>query len=139
MQSQTVNKSDLIAIRPMTNDDKNFVYASWLRGLYYGETWYSEVPKTIFMENYHKVIDFILDSKSTSVKISCLKEDPSVILGYAVLNNTNGLHWVFVRKAWRNIGIAKDLVKSVSYCTHLTKVGMSIMKKKGWVFNPFII
>jgi hypothetical protein len=123
----------------MLDEDKNFIYASWLRGLYYGESWFSEIPKNIFMENYHKVIDSILKKSSTVVKVACLKDDPSVILGYAVLVDTGGLHWVFIKKSWRNIGIAKDLVGSVSYCSHLTNVGISIMKKKGWIFNPFII
>jgi len=138
MQSE-VTKSNLIAIRSMVEEDRNFIFASWLRGLYYGDSWLSEVPKAIFMAHYHKVIDFILAKPATIVKIACLQEDPSVILGYAVMSDV-AIHWVFVKKNWRKIGIAKDLTPSnLTTATHSTKVGMSIMKRKNWVYNPFAI
>lgn len=138
MQLPQVNKADLIAIRSGIQDDKNFIYASWLRGLYYGDSWFSEVPKNVFMEQYHKVIDYILNNPATIVRVACLKEDPTVILGYAILKTDGGVHWVFCKKSWRNIGIAKDLLGSnTKYATHLTKIGLNVAKNKGIIFNPF--
>lgn len=130
-------KADLIAIRDLSPEDHNFIMSTWLIGLFYGKSWYSEVPKAVFMKNYHKVIEFIL-SKS-KVKIACLKDTPYVILGYAVMNDSV-LHWVFIKKSWRGIGLAKDLIpSSINTVTHLTKVGLSIIKKKNWTFDPFQI
>lgn len=134
-----MNKSELVSIRGFLPDDKSFIYASWLRGLYYGESIYSEMPKQLFMENYHKVIDLIFKRPNTQIKVACLKEDSNVILGYSVLCD-DAVHWVFCKKNWRGIGLAKDLVPSnVNTVTNLTKVGMSLMKKKGMQFNPFIL
>lgn len=141
METPTINKSELIAIRDYLPGDMNLILATWLRGLYYSDSWYSEIPKNIFMDQYHKIIKTILASPHTSVRVACLKEDPEVILGYAVLSNVHtAVHWVFCKKNWRGIGIAKDLVpNTVNSATHATKVGLGIMKKKGYIFNPFLI
>lgn len=137
----TLNKKDLVAIRVANDSDRNFILATWLRGLYYGDTWFGEIPKNIFMEKYHSILERLLSLDTTITVIACLKDDPEVILGYAVqdLNETT-LHYAFVKKAWRNIGIAKDMVsKKTVTATHLTKSGLSILKKHpGVIFNPFI-
>ena len=134
-----MTRNDLFVIRDFKPEDVNFIYASWLRGLYYGESWFSLINKDKFMNHYHKVINFILNDKPTKVKIACLKEDNDVILGYAVVAPET-LHWVFVKKSFRGIGIAKDLVPNdIKTVTHLTKTGLSIMRKKHDIeFNPFI-
>lgn len=139
--NKQINKADLIAVRDYVPEDKNFILATWLRGLYYGDSVYSNMKKQTFMETYHKIIETVLATPQIKIKIACLKEDPSVILGYAALAATpNTIHWVFVKKFWRGIGLAKDLVpKETNATTHLTKIGLSILKKKDWAFNPFLI
>lgn len=119
--------------------DRNFILATWLRGLYYGDTWFQDIPKDIFMAAYHKIIEAILAHESTITVVACLKEDPSVILGYAVLNlDGTKLHWAFTKKAWRGIGIAKRLVPTtVTTVTHLTRTGKDICGKRALTFNPF--
>lgn len=136
-----MTKDDLITIRLAVPEDNNFILATWLRGLFYGDSWFSHVPKSIFMDHYHKVIDFILQSPNTIIAVACLKEDQDVILGYSVINSSNNsLHWVFVKKAWRGIGISKKIVpNTVNTVTHLTKVGLSIITKKNIQFNPFVL
>lgn len=137
----SVEKSDLVAIRYAAEEDRNFILATWLRGLYYGDTWFREVPKEIFMTEYHKILNNILASPNTKIYVACLIDDPDVILGYAVTNQAETtLSWVFVKSAWRGIGIAKGLMpKSITSVTHLTKVGLSILRKHPQViFNPFV-
>lgn len=134
-----MNKNELVKIRDFSPSDKNFILATFLRGLFYGESWFSLIDKKIFMEHYHKVVEYILNKPGISIKIACLSEDADVILGYAIYENDK-LHWTFVKKNWRNIGIAKDLVPSnITTVTHLTKVGLSIIHKKSLQFNPFSI
>lgn len=134
-----MNKTDLVEIRDFLPDDTNFIFATFLRGLYYGESWFTLINKNVFMERYHKVAEYLLKKPSITIKIACLKEDQNAILGYAIYEN-NVLHWVFVKKAWRSIGIAKDLVPStIKIVTHLTKSGVSILSKKNLEFNPFLI
>lgn len=140
-----IDKKDLISIRDSLPNDRNFILATWLRGLYYGDTWFKEIPKAIFFENYHNVVERILTRPGTIIKIACLKDDPDVILGYCVSRVFNGdinvVDWAFVKSAWRNIGIAKRLLPAkVHACTHHTKQSLGIAKKKfpSIIFNPFL-
>lgn len=146
MESE-LQRKDLIQTRSYMEEDRNFILATWLRGAYYGDSWFSLIPKNIFMEQYHKVLENFLLRAGVNIQVACLKEDPEVILGYSVSRNIkNGeadisiLDWVFVKSAWRKIGIAKMLMPNrINTVTHLTKAGLSIMKQKlpDTIFNPF--
>lgn len=135
-----MDKRELLSVRGYRDGDKNFIFSTFLRGLYYGDSWFTHIPKDIFMANYHVVLEQLLASPNAFVVVSCLKDDPDVILGYAILNHDlTTLHWVFCKSAWRGIGIAKSLVPpTVTSVTHLTKAGFGILSKhKSVVFNPF--
>jgi len=136
-----MNKEELVSTRGYLPEDRNFILSTFLRGLYYGGSVFSDMPKALFMNSYHPIVERILDANVLAIRVSCLKDDPSVILGYSVLNQSaTTLHWVFVKKAWRSIGIAKSLVPStISTVSHLTKPGKSIIVAKGLIFNPFSI
>lgn len=136
----SLNKSSLVTTRDFKQEDYNFILATWLRGLYYGDSWFKEIPKQLFMESYQKVIVALLNTPGLQVKVSCLKEDPDVILGYAVYKGST-LHWVYVKSNWRRIGIMKSLVPNyTTTITHLTKLGLSLLKRReGVVFNPFAL
>lgn len=134
-----MNKSELLSIRDYVPGDRNFILATFLRGLYYGESWFTLIQKSVFMEHYHKVITYLLDKKDTTIKVVCLKEDQDEIKGYAIYTGDT-LHWIFIKKKWRKIGLARDLMpKSVSQVTHLTKIGLSIIRNKNIAFNPFAV
>lgn len=111
-----------------------------LRGLYYGDSVFSHMRKQTFMNNYHTIVSRLVDNNRGTIKISALNEDPSVILGYSVLSSDyRALYFIFVKKSWRKIGIAKDLVPdTIKYVTHLTAVGAAIAKNKNLEYNPFI-
>jgi hypothetical protein len=49
------------------------------------------------------------------------------------------LHWIFVKKAWRNNGLAKSLIpNNITKVTHLTTVGKALLGKlPGAIFDPF--
>lgn len=118
--------------------DRSFVMATFLKGLYYGEMGLELVPKDIFMANYRKVAEMLI--ARSQVKIACLKEDPDVILGYSILSpDFQGIHWVYVKSAWRSRGIARSLTPQFpSYATHMTKLGRSLMSKfENFIYNPF--
>lgn len=139
--TEEIKKEDLVLVRDMRVSDMNFIFSTFLRGLYYGDSWFSEIPKDIFMKNYHQVIEKILNSPKVQVKVACLKDDDEVILGYSLLSKDDTkCHFVFVKNAWRKIGIAKSLVpQTVNTATHSTTLGLSLIKKKGWLFNPFAL
>lgn len=119
-------------------DDHAFIYATWLRGLYYGNTWFKQIPQKIYFETYHKAIEAVLSRPQTKVLVACFKDEPSVLTGYSISRGET-LHWVFVKTAWRKIGIAKKLVpKEITQVTHLTTQGQKL-KPKEWIFNPFAL
>lgn len=130
----------LYDVRDMVDSDKNFIMATFLRGLYYGDSWYSLIPKNIFMENYKKAAESVIDNRKAVIKVACLKEDSNVILGYSILSNDyQAIIYTFVKTPWRKRGIAKSLLPQYpTACTHLTALGKRLMSKyPGLVFNPF--
>ena len=134
----SVDKKDLITTRDRLPADINFIMATWLRGLRYGNDWFELIESEAYYANYHKVIESLLAKPGVKVQVSCLKDDPEIILGYSVVEGPK-LHWLFVKKPWRMIGIAKSIVPvDVSIATHVTVIGRSLMQKRKMVFNPFL-
>lgn len=135
-----MKRSDLIALRAYKFEDEGFVYSTFLKGLYYGDSWFRLIDKDIFMKNYHSIITSLLAAPNTVIIIAHLKEDIDTVVGYAILNtNLKVLHYIFIKPAWRTIGVAKMLVpETVDTVTHLTKMGLGILKTHpGLKFNPF--
>ena len=131
----------LFSIRNFKSEDANLIYASFLRGIYYGESFFSKTPKNLFMDRYKRVIQALLSDINTAVLIACLPDDPDTILGYALMSrNMETVYYVFVKDRWRNRGIAKALIpRDFKYIVpqHLTKVGRKIVAKLNVTENPF--
>lgn len=130
----------LYTIRPAKDTDINFIMATWLRGLYYGDSWFSSIPKHIFMSNYKKLAKNLIESKYIDVHVACLPDDLDTIIGYSVVTkNSEAVVWVFVKTAFRRLGVAKSLIpKEPKYVTHLTALGKTLMSKLPRTeFNPF--
>jgi hypothetical protein len=131
-----------VRIRDLKSTDLNFIYSTWLRGVFYGNDFFNQVDKEAFFDNYPAVLHKIIADKETVVKIACLEDDDDVILGYIVGNpETKALHYAFVKDAWRKNRIATKLLSNanIRLVTHLTKIGDVIRKKMEWKFNPWKI
>lgn len=132
----------LYDVRDAINADISFIMATFLRGLYYGDSWFSTIPKDVFMSNYKVLGENLIYSDKTTVKVACLKDDSNVILGYSILSaDFQTVHFVFVKTAWRKKGIARSLVPAHPVTvTHLTALGKKLMTKLPTaIFNPFAI
>lgn len=130
----------MFLIREANEQDKNFIYSTWLKGLYFGNDFYKEIVKDVYFQQYSRVIEAILARPGTHVAVICLQEDPATILGYAVYTLPAALHWVFIKAAWRRQGLAKKLVpEGIKSVTHITKPGLAIARQKGLDFNPFLL
>jgi hypothetical protein len=132
---------NLIVIRDYVPSDENFVFSTALAGLYFGDSWFSKIKKAIFINNYRKILQGIIDKPSTQIRVACIRDSPDEIKGYCILvNNAQALMWVFVKKDWRKNGIAKALVpNTVIEVTNLTELGEILMKKYPHLsFNPFV-
>lgn len=136
----TESKADLIEIRPYLPADENFIYGTWLNGLFFGNPLYqSLMDQASYYLKYRKIIDRILAKPETQIRVAALKETPDVICAYAVIEGKI-LHWIFCKPTFRKYGLAKDLVskKKIKYITHLTKFGLFI-KPKSWVYDPYLL
>lgn len=130
--------SEMITVRPANKDDKAFIYATWLRGLYYGNPWFTMIHKKSYMDSYHNILDQLFKKPGLVVNVACLKDDQELILGYSATEQ-DILHWVFVKQAWRRFGIAKQLIpKDTKVITHVTTMSEKI-RPKNWIFDPFKI
>lgn len=135
----SINKKDLITIRPFTKDDENFIYSTWLRGLYYGNDWFHAIDKDAYFENYEPIVKAIVHKPATEIRVACLKDSSEVALGYCVSEGA-AVHYIFCKEIWRGIGLMTDLLpKDFHTVTHLTKAGLGIIRKKfpHVIFNPF--
>lgn len=118
--------------------DHPLIYATWLKSQYYGNAWFKAIEKSIFYGGYKAVVGQRL--ATATVVVSCLESDPDVVLGYACFSpDGTVLHYVYVKKAWRQLGIAKELVPStITTVSSITKIGRMLKERKNLVFNPFL-
>lgn len=126
----------MIKLRIALLTDENFIKATMLKGLYYGNEFFRQMKQDTFFKVYGEHVGNLL--ANSTVLVACLAEDPDVILGYAIVDEP-ALHYIFVKEAWRGKGIATMLVQNLTLdvVTHLTTVGNTVRIKKLLEFNPF--
>jgi len=131
-----MNKSDLIKIRNIRDEDFPFILDSWLKSLRYSNDTFKLIDKQAYKRFYPQVITALL--LRSMVQVACLQADEDVILGYSVVQGPT-LHFVFVKEPWRRIGLMNDLVKGpIESISHITKPFIPLMKKHKWSYNPFL-
>lgn len=131
-----------VTIRDGIPSDKPFIMATMLRGLYYGDSWFSQIHQKSYFDNYKLVLEALLNKPNTIVKIACRIDDPDLIVGYSILTDSyDTVHWVYVKQKWRKQGIAKALLPLYpTTVTHLTALGKILLKKfETCIFNPFAL
>ena len=135
-----------LTIRPVNGEDLAFIYATWLRSYRNDSLIGLSTKKSIFYENYQRILDHILMKDSTKVFIACKPDDPSVIFGYIIAEPSKAiLHYSFTKDAFRRYGVARALFntafphksKSAVSITHKTK--STIHMTSEFVYNPFLL
>lgn len=128
------NATKVRALRP---EDLQFIYSTWLRGLYYGNSYYKRIKKDVYFSKYKLVLRTLLEQRPLAVKVMCLNTDEDTILGYSV-SEGDTLHWVYVKEAWRKMGVGKRLVgDNITAYSHFTNMVKNLLPKT-WEFNPFL-
>lgn len=127
-----------IIIRQDSPDDRNFIFATWLRGNYYGCSYFRQMPQDVYYRQYSNIISNALRPENhPEIQIACDQGRPFWIAGFSVSQGPN-LYWVYVKKDYRSRGIASLLLKDKPITTvkNLTDIGRTIAIKKGLIFNP---
>lgn len=133
--------ASVFAIRDVSESDFPFIYSTWLKGLRFGNEAFGLMEQHSYFRNYHNAIEAILSRPDTHIKVACLRDDPSTILGYAVLGKDGLVHYVHVKQAFRRFGIAGELCpKDLKRVTHVTKTGWAIIREKfpACIYDPFL-
>lgn len=127
-----------IIVRPATGDDKNFILSTWLKGNYYGNSYFSQIPQDLYFKEYAKHILEILSAPEVRADVACDELTPGWIVGFCVYKRQT-LYWVHVKKDYRAKGIATLLLKGkqIEVTKGTSRVGRAITEAKRFIFNPF--
>lgn len=130
-------------VRNPVGTDLAFIYASFLESYRYDSVIGRHCKNHVFFEAYSYVIDQLLIK--SKVLICCHPETPECIFGYLIYDG-NLIHYVFVKKIFRRLGIAELLFKTafgdndaLQY-SHKTRMCYDILdqpKFNKYKFNPF--
>jgi len=132
MQETSISSSSQLeySLRAYTDQDLPFIFNSFLKS-YRQSPLNLCIPNKVYYEEYHRVLEKILSNQTTGVVIACSESDPGEIFGWLMASITeNGptLIFVYVKQAYRHLGIATNLFKyafpqypnNLSYCFHTT-------------------
>lgn len=87
-------------VRQIKPEDHAFIYATWLRQLWFSTDNATMLPKAMFMKLHHTKIERKLSKGGT---VLCSEEDPTLIYGYSVCGR------VYFKRAFRGIGLEEML------------------------------
>lgn len=125
-----------VKIRAAKPSDIAFIYATWLRSYRSDNDFAASMRSSIYFAFYRTVIDqLLMDSK---VSVAYLSDDPDIIFGYCV-SNGEVLHYVYVKEAFRKLGIAHKLIGNVTSCTHKTHCVEKYLKNDSIQYNPLLL
>lgn len=136
---------DFVKIRDGDVKDEAFIFNSWLRS-YKTSQDAKGVPDEMYYKGQHKVIEDTIAVSNTAVSYHA--EDPDHILGYIVYEydepSTCIIHWVFVKKPFRENGIARKLWDHATdgagliIHTHNSYQSVKIKDKVKSDYNPYL-
>jgi hypothetical protein len=97
----------------MVPNDKNFICATWLNSYFTSSRFAKRITHRIFKDYHSEVIERILTNPKTEVLIASSIDDPDTIFGYLVFQKykTPILHYVYVKHAFKKMGIAAELIQ----------------------------
>lgn len=126
-----------VVIRPGEPNDKSFIMSSWLKGNYYGNSYFGLMPPGLYYKHYADYITEILIHPESRIDVACDEKSPSWVVGFIVYSGPT-LYWAYTKVDYRGKGIARLLTKNKSFSvvTSTTKCGQAIIKKMGLIFNP---
>ncbi len=105
--------SDVIVRQFIPEMDTALIYSSWPKGVYYGVRPRPVLPKNLWFTDFFRYAQQTL--ATGRVFVACMSEDPTTIIGYAILSgmpDNHVLEFVYVKGLLREQGIATLLTKN---------------------------
>lgn len=124
----------MIDTRRATSDDLRFVRDSWFESYRRGG-FAPEIGFDLFSEGHRHVIDCL--TVDATVRVAYALNAPDEIVGW-VCHGKDVVHYVYVKSAYRKLGIAEALVNTgFKFYSHQTRAGIQLAKKYGFRYNPY--
>lgn len=123
----------------MPQSYRAMVFSEFLRSLRFGNEYFRLVDAEPYFHVYHAYFSVLLARPDAILQIAVLSDEHDTALGWS-LTETDKLHYVYVKKDYRKLGIGRALVSEpFSRFTHVTKIGLSLWTSKApnAKFNPF--
>ena len=101
----------VIVVRGFEAGDKSFLYDAWLKSFKNTSDFAKRIPDGIFFHEHGEKITAMAMRSTARVVVATLDDEPGLILGFAAYEVDPGcLHYVYVREAWRKVGIARKML-----------------------------
>ena len=123
-----------ILVREAKATDESFIYATWLRS-YRNSEFARHQENDKYYWRQHDLIEKLM--KGNQVNVAVIDESPDVVLGWAC--GRNGLlHYSYVKKAFRRLGIAKKLVTPWNAGAYSHRTLMAPLLMKHALYDPYL-
>jgi GNAT superfamily N-acetyltransferase len=128
-------------VRPVATGETDFVYSSWLNS-YEDSPFARGIRKSIYFDRQRRLINSI-SARGGKLLVATHPEAPDAVLGWVCVEEPDFVHYVFVKQAWRRMGVASLLLEQASArfkYTHRTAVGESFVLKRfpgAGVYDPY--
>jgi GNAT superfamily N-acetyltransferase len=138
---------DEIIIRDATTDDMPFFFNSMLHHYKHSSPHTRLIADSVYYKDLHAIITRLTQRKGHVLKFVALKEDPTVVIAYIWANQyPECVHYIYVKRAFRKMGLAKLLyeavfkdIPKVSYTFLTYDAGSITQKYKQLVYNPYLL
>ncbi len=122
-----------VLMRRASGDDAPFVFSYWLRDHFERSRFAKGISKSDYMTFHHLLLERII-ARST-VWVACDPEMPSVVYGFICVEGLDVLHYVYVKRRFRRMGIGGQLLSAAGMpagpkvFTHLTDEGVGLRRR----------
>lgn len=137
-----------LIVRDATLEDRNFIFKSVLHHYRNGSPHTQHISDQVFFDNHSYLVSKVMKIPGNVIKMAALSDDPDVVFGFAWGNvQPETLHYVYVKRAFRRMGIAACLVRAIFdedvdeifYTHHTRDMGFIAHRTDRFVFNPYLL
>jgi ribosomal protein S18 acetylase RimI-like enzyme len=102
---------ELVSYRPAKTSDLPYIFNSMLKAM---RVYFPHLRTSAFFDAYKPKVQRLVGE--SNIQVACFEKDQDLIYGYVIYSMIDDilvLHWVNVKKPFRRMGIAKELLKSI--------------------------
>ena len=125
-----------ILIRPAGTDDHPFIVDSWVMS--YRNQARARDAGRAYLRGHKRAVRECL--KRAGVRVACLEQKPSVIVGYAVIEASDApvIHYIFCKREFRGAGIAKGIIADLIDRSDVVYTHKAFRSAPpSWIYDPY--